>query len=173
MLFVNGSAPVDRFRMSLAHELGHMVMHRVPEPDMEAQANLFAAELLMPATEIKNQLYGISLSRLAAMKPYWRTSMGALLKRASDLKCVTPNASRYLWMQMSQRGYRKREPAELDLLPERPSLVAEIIAFYRTELNYSIEDLAKALSSTPEELMSLYNLQLSKPDKQQQLRRVK
>lgn len=45
---------------------------------------------------------------------------------------------------MSQRGYRKRESAELDLLPERPSLVGEIIEFYRTELNYSIDDLAKA-----------------------------
>lgn len=173
LFFVNSSAPVDRFRMNLAHELGHMVMHRLPEPEMEAQANQFAAEFLMPAAEIKQQLYGINLSRLAALKPYWRTSMGALLMRASDLKCVTPGAARYLWIQMSQRGYRKREPAELDLIPERPMLLKEIIQYYRSDLGYSVDDLAQALSANADDLKDLYGLELSRPETVKQFRRVK
>jgi Zn-dependent peptidase ImmA (M78 family)/transcriptional regulator with XRE-family HTH domain len=173
MFFVNRSAPVDRFRMNLAHELAHMVMHRLPEPEMEDQANEFAAEFLMPAGEIKQQLYGVTLSRLAALKPYWRTSMAALLKRSSDLKCITPGSARYLWIQMGQRGYRKREPLELDLIPERPTLLREIFQYYRTDLGYSVEDLAHALSSRTEDLMALYGLEFSRPETRKQFHRVK
>ena len=153
LFFVNTSAPVDRFRMNLAHELAHMVLHRVPEPEMEDQANKLAAEFLMPSAEIKPQLYGLTLQRLAALKPYWRTSMNSILKQASDLNVMSPSAIRYLWIQMAQRGYRKREPAELDLLPERPSLLQEVMDFYRADLGYSIEDLAQALKSTPDDLV--------------------
>ena len=173
LFFVNRAAPVDRFRMNLAHELGHMVMHRVPEADMEAQATQFAAEFLMPSAEIKPHLFNVTLARLAQLKPYWRTSMGALLKQAGDLKCISEGAARYLWIQMAQRGYKKREPAELDLAPEFPSLLTEIVAFYRNELGYSVEDLGRALNSTVNDLMVLYGLQLSKPESRHQLRRVK
>ena len=38
----------DRLRFTLAHELGHLVMHSVPSPNMEKEANEFASELLMP-----------------------------------------------------------------------------------------------------------------------------
>ena len=173
LFFVNSAAPVDRFRMNIAHELGHMVMHRVPEADMEDQANKFAAEFLMPASEIKPQLYNITLQRLAALKPYWRTSMNSILKRAGDLNTVSSGALRYLWIQMAQRGYRKREPQELDLIPEPPSLLKEIVDFYRMDLGYSVDDLARALKSTSADLMVMYGLELSKPETARQLRRVK
>ena len=61
-----------RFRYSLTHELGHMVMHRFPNTEMESQADRFAAEFLMPAADIKSQLYGATLSKFAALAPYWR-----------------------------------------------------------------------------------------------------
>ena len=126
LFFINNTAPVDRYRMSLAHELAHMVLHRVPEANMEAQANEFAAEFLMPAAEIRNELYGLTLDRAARLKLHWRVSMGAILKRATDLECIAAGSARYLWMTLSKRGYRKREPAELDLSPEPPTMLQEI-----------------------------------------------
>ena len=74
---------------------------------------------------------------------------------------------------MSKRGYRKREPAELDLLPERPSLLNELVAFHRAELGYSLGDLAHALRAMPADLMGIYNLELSRPERVKQFRRVK
>lgn len=173
LFFVNSSAPVDRSRMNLAHELAHMVLHRVPEPDMEAQANAFASEFLMPAADIRNQLYGLTLSRLAALKPYWRTSMAALLKTATDLKCITSGSARYLWIQLSSRGYRKREPAELDLQPEPPTLLREIFDFYRKDLGYSIENLANLLAANPDDLVEWYPLSLARSEPRRQFRVVK
>jgi Zn-dependent peptidase ImmA (M78 family)/transcriptional regulator with XRE-family HTH domain len=173
LFFVNTSAPVDRFRMNLSHELAHMVLHRIPEPDMEAQASAFAAEFLMPASDIKNQLYGLNLSKLAALKPYWRTSMAAILKAASDLKCITDGSARYLWIQLSSRGYRKREPVELDLKPEPPTLLREVFDFYRKDLGYTVANLANMLAANPEDLLEWYSLFLARPEPKRQFRIVK
>ncbi|WP_246430558.1 ImmA/IrrE family metallo-endopeptidase [Streptomyces rectiverticillatus] len=50
MFLLNSTVPGDRFRFSLAHELGHVVMHTGPgDPRLqEQQADQFAAEFLMP-----------------------------------------------------------------------------------------------------------------------------
>ena len=172
LFFVNSSAPVDRFRMNLAHELGHMVMHRIPEEEMEPQANAFASEFLMPESDIKNHLYNLNLSKLAALKPHWRTSMAALLKAAADLKCITPGSARYLWIELSKRGFRKREPVELDLLPEPPTLVREIFDFYRKDLGYSVEDLGNLLASSPADLVT-WHPALLRPEPKRQFRVVR
>ena len=173
LFFTNSSAPVDRFRMSLAHELAHMVLHRVPEPEMEDQAVEFAAEFLMPEKNIKNHLFGLTLDRLAGLKPHWRTSMAALLVRATKLQCVSPGSARYMWMNLAKRGYKKREPAELDLSPEPPNILREILEFYQGDLGYSVEDLAQLLAVSADDLMSLYQIALSKPETTKRLRLVK
>lgn len=76
-------------------------MHDVPNAEMENEANRFAGELLMPEREIAPQLDRITLDRLAAMKPYWRVSMAALLVRATELKKVSQKTAQFLWMQMA------------------------------------------------------------------------
>src|SRR4029078_5474641 len=67
LFFVNEGLPTDRERITLCHEFGHLVMHDVPNADMESEANQFAAELLMPEREIGPQLDRVSLDRLAAL----------------------------------------------------------------------------------------------------------
>ena len=44
--FVNTEIPGDRLRWTLAHEIGHVVMHLMPSPDQEKEADRFAAERL-------------------------------------------------------------------------------------------------------------------------------
>src|ERR1700730_1023199 len=48
LFFINSEIPADRCRYTLAHEIGHIVMHQVPTPDMEGEADRFAEEFLMP-----------------------------------------------------------------------------------------------------------------------------
>src|SRR5208337_375815 len=113
LFFINKNIPTDRLRHSLCHELGHVVMHRIPRPeaDIEKEADTFAAELLMPAAEIGPSLHNVKLHTLAQLKPYWKTSMASLLFRAGRLKKITKNQEKYLWIQISP--YKQREPAEL------------------------------------------------------------
>ncbi len=85
MFFVNVNASGDRLRFSLAHELGHVVMHASPTRDMEDEADEFASEFLMPAREIGPYLIDMDLSRAGQLKPYWKVAMSALILRARDL----------------------------------------------------------------------------------------
>ncbi|MEI7028289.1 XRE family transcriptional regulator [Paenibacillus sp. y28] len=159
LIFMNYSRPMDRIRFTLAHEIGHLIMHRVPpsnNEDIEEQADKFASEFLMPRADIQSSFYDLNLKKLAALKMYWKVSMAALLKRAGDLGKVTERYSRYLWMQMGTAGYRNQEPLELTPPQENPTLLDDIIEVHQTELSYSPLDLSMAIGLNNAEFQSLY-----------------
>lgn len=149
IIFVNRDIPSDRYRLTLAHELGHLVLHVgkeiSEERNVEEEAFLFAGELLMPEREIKYDLTEVSIEKLMDLKKYWKVSMGALLKRSHVLGVVTDNQYKYLWQQMSKMGYRKREPEELDFAKEQPGIVKQLVDAHLDELEYSEEELADFL----------------------------
>ena len=171
LFFMNQYCPKDRWRFSLAHELGHMVMHAMPTGEMEAQADRFAQEFLMPERDIIADLRELDLAKLANLKRYWKVSMAALLKRAESLNSVSPNQARYLWVQISKAGYKTREPAELDVEGEHPHLIDEMIGTFQNELGYSQEDFQEILPLFDEELFDFYLQDHNRP--QPRLRLVK
>jgi Zn-dependent peptidase ImmA (M78 family)/transcriptional regulator with XRE-family HTH domain len=118
-------APADRMRFSLAHELGHAVMHQVPTEDQESEADRFASELLMPAAYIRSSLEQLTIPRLAALKSEWGVSMAALLRRGRDLGTISEARYRALVIEMSRAGYRKTEPVVLE--PEEPKALRHVI----------------------------------------------
>lgn len=157
LFFVDVNRPADRIRLTLCHELAHMVMHQqAPNPDMEEQAYRFAAEFLMPEKEVRPYLNDLSLPKLASLKSYWKVSMAALLKRASDLGEITPRHAKTLWSQIGRAGYRLREPAELDLPPEPPSLFKEIIDAHRNEMSYGPAEFAAMVKLSEQETQRAY-----------------
>jgi Zn-dependent peptidase ImmA (M78 family)/DNA-binding XRE family transcriptional regulator len=159
LIFINYDRPMDRIRYTLCHELGHLVLHRNPptdNTDIELQADRFAAEFLMPKNDISTMLNNISIQRLASLKPYLKTSMGAILKRASDLGKITERQTRYFWMQMNKMGYRTLEPQELTPPIEKPWLLDEIVKMYQNELKYSVSEMSKAINLTIGEFQNIY-----------------
>jgi Zn-dependent peptidase ImmA (M78 family)/transcriptional regulator with XRE-family HTH domain len=149
LFFLSESSPPDRLRFSLAHELGHVIMHGVPTRDMEREADIFAAEFLMPAREIGPALRGIDLASAAQLKSYWRVAMSALIRRARDLGQITPKRASFLYMQMSSLGYRTVEPVALE--EERPTLPARIVDLQEREHGATIEEMLRA-SDLPDEI---------------------
>lgn len=157
LFFINKYCPTDRLRFTLAHELGHVIMHqKTPDPCIEEQANEFAAEFLMPEKDIKPYLVDISLSKLASLKPFWKVSMAALLKRAKDLDIVSSRRNKILWAEISRAGYRSREPVNLDLPEEKPALFNGIIRVYTGKMHYTIPELAKLLYLEHGEMQDIY-----------------
>jgi Zn-dependent peptidase ImmA (M78 family) len=116
IIFLNKDLPKSRRRLSLAHELGHLVMHTNPHKDVEDEAWEFAAEFLMPADEIGEQLDDLDLDRLGQLKKQWGVSMQAILYRAKKLEKIGESYNRFLWMQIGKCGYRVNEPFE-DVIP--------------------------------------------------------
>lgn len=156
MVFVNERSPKDRYRFSLAHEIGHLLMHEYPSPEMEQQANEFAAEFLCPEHDIRADLVGLTLDRLPQLKLYWGVSMSALIHRAQDIGAITANQARYLWTKMAKAGYTKQEPIELDLRGEAPQLLYEMVAVYQESLGFSLDDIRSLLHVNNADLVRSY-----------------
>jgi Zn-dependent peptidase ImmA (M78 family) len=154
IFMVNARIPTDRLRWTLTHEVGHIVMHRFPTDRMEREADEFAAEVLMPANQVKPHLHAMTLARLASLKPHWRVAMSALLRRAGDLGTITPRTKQYLWTQMGMRGFRKHEPIEIP--PEEPTLLKELLQVHGTRLGHDLPQLAKIMRVRESELMTEY-----------------
>jgi len=119
-----GLAP-DRYRFSIAHELGHLVMHTMPSETIEDEANQFAAELLMPAEDIESDLTSITIPHLMELKRKWQVAMSALIYRAKSLGLVSEWKARNAYITMSTYGFRKKEPVELPR--EEPQLFTTLI----------------------------------------------
>jgi Zn-dependent peptidase ImmA (M78 family) len=153
VIYFNSMFPGERIRLTLAHELGHLIMHcQIQENrDIEKEAFAFAAEFLMPAKDIMQDLRYINTMKLNVetllrLKRKWKVSMNALLKRAEDLNVLTKNQTKYLWMQMSKNGFRTKEPYPMHI--EQPSLLKELINVYKNKLQYSTNDLSVLLKVT-------------------------
>jgi Zn-dependent peptidase ImmA (M78 family)/transcriptional regulator with XRE-family HTH domain len=159
IIFINPAFPAGRQRFTLAHELGHIVMHTIPKPEMEDEAHAFAGEFLMPEADIISSFYPIGLDQLARLKLHWRVSMQALLKRGCDLGAITERYGRYLWMQMGKFGYRNREPHEEQIPHEHPSLLKELVDLHLSDLEYTKHELAHALMMSERDFEQTYQAQ--------------
>lgn len=153
MFLVSNEAPADRRRFTLAHELGHAVMHPRPVEEQEQEADRFASELLMPASDIRGDLVKLTLARLADLKAAWRVSMAALLRRARDVGAISHYEYRRLNIELSTAGYRTREPVTIS--GENPRLVADAVS-RRLRAGDSLADLARVTGQLESEFVSVY-----------------
>jgi Zn-dependent peptidase ImmA (M78 family)/DNA-binding XRE family transcriptional regulator len=162
LLLLNSRQSGDRLRFSLAYELAQLVMHLgqplEPGRDISGEANAFAAELLMPAAEMRKDFeHGLSIPLLAELKKKWKVSMIALLYRADDLGFLTPNQRRYLLQQFNALHIRRREPPELDIPVEPPRLVKRWIAEYQQKTGLNSVEMAAVLCLYVDEFLELYS----------------
>jgi Zn-dependent peptidase ImmA (M78 family) len=144
VLLINGAIPTDRKRLTLAHELGHLVLHNgLAVEDPEREANEFAAQFLMPEHVIRPELRGVSLGKLHDLKQVWGTSMQSLFERAFMLGVVTKDERTKFYQAMNARGWKVNEPGSDRLAAERPAMVTAIAEALR-EKGLAPEDIAEA-----------------------------
>ena len=147
VIIINKSFSNDRKRFTLAHELGHILMH-INNPisdirDKEFEANCFASEFLMPANDIKDYLLNLKLLGLRELKQYWLTSMAAIVRRAKDLKLIDENRYKYFLIEMSRSGYSKNEPFPVYI--DSPAVFINAYKMIKDELHYSDKDFSDML----------------------------
>lgn len=164
-IFLNRNVPPDRMRASLAHELGHVVMHSVPTDTIEDEANSFAAELMVPERQFRRQFAGrsgITLEWLARQKAYWKMSMAFLLYRAGSLEIVTRHQSEYAWKRISSLGWRTREPQETDFPYEEPTAFPELLHIHGNLLGYDLKTIGALISANVADVQKLYRPYLNR-----------
>ncbi|MFA0050068.1 helix-turn-helix domain-containing protein [Vibrio breoganii] len=108
----------DRQRFTLAHELGHLVVHeRLAEGlDEEKACNTFAGAFLLPAQTLIEHLgekrRHIEPRELFMLKHEYGISMLAALFRAGQCGIITPAIQKNLFMLFSKNGWRTQEPGK-------------------------------------------------------------
>jgi Zn-dependent peptidase ImmA (M78 family)/transcriptional regulator with XRE-family HTH domain len=158
IIFVNTRQPKDRLRFSLLHELAHLVMHHLPNPMMESEANRFAAEFLMPTSDILKDFHNLSLDKFLHLKMHWKASIHAIVYKAHTAGRLTESAYRYYLVQMAKRGWRTKEPVELVSPQERPRALQQVLRAHLGPLKYSLNDLSIVLGLDLDEIGDLYGI---------------
>lgn len=128
ILVISSGLSGDRQRFTIAHELGHLVMHRIPGDEQENQADMFAASLLAPPEEIRPDLAGLTTAqfrRLVELKPKWKISIAALIRRAYDIGEISDRQYREFQLRLNRLGWKTAEPIEVP--PERPSTLRDLL----------------------------------------------
>ncbi|MBS9779421.1 MAG: ImmA/IrrE family metallo-endopeptidase [Moraxellaceae bacterium] len=116
IIVVSANWTGDRQRFTLAHELGHLILHnRLPNHvDEEKACNRFASAFLLPKNGLIEHLGAtrktISPRELSYLKHEYGISMQACLYRSKDLGIISENKYRSLMIQFSKQGWRKKEP---------------------------------------------------------------
>jgi Zn-dependent peptidase ImmA (M78 family)/transcriptional regulator with XRE-family HTH domain len=141
VIVLAGGKVGDRLRMTMAHELGHLVMHKPivnAVQEVEKQAFQFAAEFLMPAKQMRLEIIPpVNLDTFTALKQRWGVAIQALIVRAKELEIVNQRKYTYLFQQLSARGWRMREPRMFDVPVEKPRAVRQIAeAVYGLPIRY-------------------------------------
>jgi Zn-dependent peptidase ImmA (M78 family)/DNA-binding XRE family transcriptional regulator len=118
--------PGDRQRWTVAHEIGHLVLHGDASPPqsaaeasaMEKQAHRFAAAFLTPGDAVVETLHEVggkaTLRALADVKSVWGVAIKSLVGRYNALGEINDAAARSLYKQISARKWSKSEPVRVD-----------------------------------------------------------
>jgi Zn-dependent peptidase ImmA (M78 family) len=128
IVLTNNSAPGDRLRFSIAHELGHLVLHQIVKGNstkLEKEADLFASEFLMPKDAMLKELaHPVTLTSLIHLKERWMVSIQALMLRALRLEIISLRQYKYLIYQLNNRDWRKIEPVNIKV--EKPRFIGQM-----------------------------------------------
>lgn len=162
IVVMNRNMSNDRKRFTLAHELGHIIMHQCPDfivvdaRDKEQEAHRFASEFLMPELAIRPYLVNLTIKKLMENKKYWLTSMASQLKRAKTIGIIEENKHNNLLIELSRRGWRIQEPNSVII--DRPVAFETAESLFRTELHYDLRDIAGTIMLPMDIIKSIFSI---------------
>lgn len=112
VILVGEHVPADRQRFTMAHELGHAVMHETEaSAEQETEADAFAGEFLLPASSLTKEWPSpVTLEALIPLKKKWGVSLSALIRRGLDAGLLNDADYRTWNIRLSTTGMHRREP---------------------------------------------------------------
>lgn len=125
-----------RSRFDLAHELGHLILHKgierstdpVRHKMMEDQAHRFAGAFLLPAETFAADVRSpVTLDSLLLLKQRWGVSVAAMFMRLWALKIIDDETKSLLFKRRSARWGVKSEPGDDGRPPEQTRLLKRTI----------------------------------------------
>ncbi|WP_234744925.1 XRE family transcriptional regulator [Burkholderia sp. WTPI3] len=156
-----------RSRFDLAHELGHLVLHRyITRPNererhnvLEKQAHHFAGAFLLPAENFAAEIkIPPTLDDLLLLKRRWGVSAAAMIMRLRALDLLDDDDALVLFKRRSARWGAKSEPGDGDRKPEQPRLLRRTIDLLVNEGVMPIEAIPRHLGLSAVDIEMLAGL---------------
>lgn len=150
-----------RSRFDLAHELGHLVMHRHVDAaeiedratlkEIERQADRFAGAFLLPKHSFPIEVFTPRLDAFVDLKRRWRVSIQAMIYRCSDLGLFDDVQILNMRKQVSYRKWRTQEPLDdPSIIPlENPRVLAKAFELLSQSGRMSIDEFKANLQISP------------------------
>jgi len=142
-----------RTRFSLAHELGHILLHSdVEEFDkeelskIESEANRFASTFLMPEETFKKDIYYVGLNELLPIKKKWGVSVASIIHRCRSLGYVSEERYVSLQKHIQVKKWKKEEPYDASTKKEIPLLFRQCIDILLNEKILTKNEILNELS---------------------------
>ncbi len=140
-----------RHRLTLAHELGHAMLHHwdafnVPdERGREAEAYKFALALMVPAEDFTLDIAPTARrwEDFLRLRHKWGISGAALSRRARDLGFLNPREYKSMNIRRRSLGHWKHEPGE-DAALEQPTIFPEAISVLREQAGWTDTSFSEA-----------------------------
>lgn len=157
-IFLNIDKSAERLRFDLAHELGHLVMHRgivtVKSKGYETEANDFAGRFLVPPSALYAMVRrSPTLADVFILKEQFRISAVAMVYQIH--RCGLINDWQYrTWMvELNRRGFRRGEPGGIQ--HERSQLLAGVLRLARED-GYTIRSIAAELGVPADDISAAF-----------------
>lgn len=116
VIVVKAGVPGDRQRLSIAHELGHLILEIPESMDGEKAAFRFAGAFLVPEPaarrELGNRRRRLDVYELHMLKHKYGMSMQAWIHRAQDLNILSQASAVSMYRQFSSSGWKQQEPGD-------------------------------------------------------------
>jgi len=158
-----------RSRFDLAHELGHLIMHKhISQDDLsnkevldriEDEANYFASSFLLPLQTFNSEVMSSSINHFETLKKRWKVSISAMIRRCNDANILTDNQIRYLNSQMIRYGYYRREPLDDVIRVEKPYLFKQALNLLLDNKVVTKQKLLDIISLNSDEAETLFCLE--------------
>lgn len=167
-VLITNKASAVRLRFDAAHELGHIVLHRnisskyynnqVAFKLMEQQAHYFGSAFLLPEETFSSDVLVPSLNLLRSIKPKWKVSIAAMIKRMRNLKLISGEREHRLFTNLSRRGWKTKEPLDDQLELERPRLLQRAFELLLENSLINRDDLVNSLGIHLDDLEKVLGL---------------
>jgi Zn-dependent peptidase ImmA (M78 family)/DNA-binding XRE family transcriptional regulator len=148
---------VERRRLTLAHELGHMVMTIDGDLNEEKCCNRFASALLMPradlAFEVGQRRHAFGYAEIMQIKRMYGVSAAALIVRLRDIGTISDGTMRSVFCGIG-RSWRTLEPDPLSE-DEEPKRFQRLVSRALAEGIISLSKAAELLRKNTSELIHI------------------
>lgn len=165
IVILNQAKNRPRIRFDLAHELGHIVMHRAIESggrETEEQADQFASHFLLPQEALLSSYkpsFRIDWAAIKSIKVKWGISIRAIIFRLRQSGLLTPSQYRTANIHLSKMGWTKSEELDDSVPEEKPELLCSSLLLLGETYGGSFGGLFKRLGVSKEVVGHITNCQ--------------